>query len=150
MLPSHRLNLLLACGPWRDDLFADQLPALLKPMGIHCVRATTANEANDCMRRDRVHVAVVDLSTPADESRLAQESMLGASVLQLLKSMRPAPPMILVRPPQVSARESIRGLGDALREGAFSVLERPFPIESMLETLRRVINRHYAGYWPVN
>ena len=58
--------------------------------------------------------------------------------------------MILVRPQQASTRESVRGLGDALREGAFSVLERPFPIESMLETLRRVVNRHYAGYWPVN
>ncbi len=147
---SGRLNLLLAYGGWRDDTFADQLPTLLQPMGIHCIRTRTAAESHRAMLRDRVHVAVVDMTTPADDSRMAQETALGAGVLHLLRCLSPVPPMILVRPPQASSRESVRGLADALREGAFSVLERPFPMESMLESLRRVINRHYAGYWPAN
>jgi hypothetical protein len=35
-----------------------------------------------------------------------------------------------------------------LAEGAFAVLDRPFPVESLLETLRRILQRHYAGTWP--
>jgi len=143
-----RLNLLLAYGGWREDTFADQLPPLLQSIGIRCIRTRTAAEAHHAMMRDRVHVAVVDMTTPADDSRMAQETALGAGVLHLLRALNPVPPMILVRPPQASSLESIRGLADALREGAFSVLERPFPMESMLETLRRVVNRHYSGYWP--
>lgn len=148
----QRLNLLLAYAGWRDDSFADQLPALLQPMGIHCIRSRTAREAQDVIARSRVHIAVVDLSTPADDSAIAQgqTEWVGSRILHLLRAMSPVPPMVVVRPRQVSPRESARGLAEALREGAFSVLERPVPIESMLETLRRVVQRHYAGNWPTN
>ncbi len=148
----QRLNLLLAYGGWREDSFADQLPPLLEPLGVHCIRSRTAREARDIIGHNRVHIAVIDLSTPADDSAIAQEhgESLGSRVLHLLRAMNPVPPMVVVRPPQISARESARGLGEALREGAFSVLERPVPIEFMLETLRRVIQRHYAGHWPAN
>ncbi|MSQ91248.1 MAG: hypothetical protein EXS01_07655 [Phycisphaerales bacterium] len=149
---AERLNLLLAYGGWRDDSFADQLPTLLQPLGIRCIRSRTAQEAHAIIVHQRVHIAVIDLSTPADDSAIAQTQVdsLGARVLHLLRAMNPVPPMVVVRAPQVSERESARGLGDALREGAFSVLERPVPLESMLETLRRVIQRHYAGHWPAN
>ncbi|MSR69439.1 MAG: hypothetical protein EXS17_03745 [Phycisphaerales bacterium] len=145
---SHRLNLLLAYAGWREDSFADQLPPLLQPMGIRCIRSRTAQEARSVILHNRVHIAVIDLSTPADDSEVAQNEKLGGRVLHLLRAMSPVPPMVVVRPRQVSARESERGLAEALREGAFSVLERPVPLESMLETLRRVVQRHYAGHWP--
>ena len=80
---------------------------------------------------------------PAGDRRPA-----GHQVLQLLRRMDPAPPVVLVRPPQVSRRESVRGLNDALREGVFAVLDRPLGLEPMLETLRRVVRRHYADRWP--
>ncbi len=146
----HRLNLLLAYAGWREDSFADQLPPLLQPMGVRCIRSRTAQEARNVILHNRVHIAVVDLATPADDTQVAQNERLGARILQLLRAMSPVPPMVVVRPRQVSARESERGLADALREGAFSVLERPVPLESMLETLRRVVQRHYAGHWPVS
>lgn len=149
-LRAQRLNLLLAYSGWREDSFADQLPPLLQPLGIRCIRTRTANEAREAMSRDRVHIAVVDMSIPADDSSIARDASIGAGVLTLLRRMDPVPPMVLVRPAQPSYREHARGLNDALREGAFSVLERPFPLESMLETLRRVVQRHYAGFWPVN
>ncbi|MBM4101742.1 MAG: response regulator transcription factor [Phycisphaerae bacterium] len=142
-----RLNLLLAYGGWRDDTFADQLPALLAPQGIRCFRSRSAREAQDVILHQRVHIAVVDLSTPADESSAADESF-GARILHLLRPLRPAPPVVVVHAPQVSNRDSSRMLAAALREGAFSVLQRPVPMESMLATLRRVVERHYRGAWP--
>ncbi len=72
----------------------------------------------------------------------------GEKVLQILRRVEPAPPVVLVRPPQPSRRESVRGLSDALRDGVFAVLDRPLGIEPMLETLRRVVRRHYSDQWP--
>lgn len=144
-----RLNLLLAYGGWRDDTFADQLPALLAPQGIRCFRSRSAIEAQNVIRLQRVHIAVVDLSTPADDSSAAVvDDSFGARILHLLRVLRPAPPVVVVHAPQVSNRDSSRMLAAALREGAFSVLQRPVPMESMLATLRRVVERHYRGAWP--
>lgn len=144
-----RLNLLLAYGGWRDDTFADQLPPLLAPQGIRCFRSRSAREAHDIILHQRVHIAVIDLSTPADEGDLggADESF-GARILHLLRPLRPAPPVVVVHAPQPSSRESSRMLSSALREGAFSVLQRPVPVEAMLRTLHRVVERHYRGAWP--
>jgi DNA-binding response OmpR family regulator len=55
---------------------------------------------------------------------------------------------VVVRPPQPSQRDAVRSLHAMLAEGAFAVLDRPFPVESLLETLRRILQRHYAGSWP--
>jgi DNA-binding NarL/FixJ family response regulator len=71
----------------------------------------------------------------------------GARLLQLLRRLDSPPPTIVIRPPQPSLRESARGLSDALREGAFAVLDRPLQLEAVLEALRRIIARHYAHVW---
>ena len=73
----------------------------------------------------------------------------GARVLQILRRLEQPPPTVVVRPPQPSAREAVRGLQNMLQEGAFAVIDRPFPVESMLELLRRILQRHYANVWPI-
>ena len=57
---------------------------------------------------------------------------------------------VVIRPPQPTVRESRRGLTSALREGAFAVLDRPLKLETMLETMRRVVQRHYQDLWPAH
>ena len=54
-----RLNLLLSYGGWRDDELERQLPPLLRPMGVQCLEARTGMQAEDLVRRERIHVAVV-------------------------------------------------------------------------------------------
>ena len=142
-----RLNLLLSYGGWRDDALERQLPPLLRPMGVHCLEARTGNEAQDLLRRQRIHVAVVDVSVPMGETGLSADEA-GSRILQLLRRMDNPPPTIVVRPPQASRRDAGRGLQAMLAHGAFAVLDRPFPVESLLETLRRILQRHYAGTWP--
>ncbi len=142
-----KLNLLLSYGGWRDDALERQLPPLLRPMGVHCLEARTGTEAQELLRRERVHVAVVDVSVPMDGSALGADQV-GSRILQLLRRLENPPPTIVVRPPQASHREAVRGLHAMLAEGAFAVLDRPFPVESLLETLRRILQRHYAGTWP--
>jgi CheY-like chemotaxis protein len=144
---SPRLNLLLSYGGWRDDALERQLPPLLRPMGVHCLEARSGSEAQNLLRRERIHVAVVDVSVPMGNDPLGADEA-GSRILQLLRRMENPPPTIVVRPAQASRRDSSRGLHAMLAEGAFAVLDRPFPVESLLETLRRILQRHYAGTWP--
>lgn len=151
--PSKRLNLLLTYGGWREHAFADQLPLILDRIGISCFRAQSGDEASDFIRREHVHIAVIDLSIPMHPVSPAQQSTgravpAGPRVLQLLKRLEQPPPTIVVRPRQVDPAESARNLSDALRDGAFTVLDDPVPVETMLQALERVVRRHYRDHWP--
>ncbi len=156
-----RLNLLLSSAHWRYEPAFEQLPHLLAPLGIRSITVSSGEEATEVIRTIRVHIAVVDLSIPMhkpcvapdagqsnEAARLALASA-GPRLLQLLRRLDAPPPTVVVRPPPAAARESARTLADALREGAFAVLDRPVPLEAMLEVMRRIVRRHYADAWPV-
>ncbi len=143
-----RLNLLLSYGGWRDTPAVDQLARVLAPLGIRSHTATTAEEAADLIEQLAIHIAVVDLAIPFRRDRDDQEVAGGGRILQLLRRLQEPPPTVIVRPPQPARRESARGLSEALREGAFAVVDRPFQLETMLEVMRRVLCRHYRDVWP--
>lgn len=144
---NQRLNLLLTYGGWNETAASRQLPTLLAPMGIQSIRAETGEDAVDVIRAQPVHIAVVDLEIPFHRHGGSTEAA-GSRILQLLRRLDPIPPTIVVRAPQPSQRDSSRGLSKSLRDGAFAVVDRPFPMEMMLEILRRVLRRHYEGLWP--
>lgn len=141
-----RLNLLLSYGGWRDEAAVRQAPRLLEPMGIQTMEAETAEEAEALIRTQPIHIAVVDLEIPLRASGASQPS--GIRILQLLRRLDSPPPTIVVRPRQATRREDARGLIDSLRDGAFAVLDRPMRLESLLDTLRRALRRHYQDLWP--
>jgi len=145
-----RLNLLLSYGGWREGSAVDQLPHLLTPLGIHSMRVYSGEEAAELISTTAIHIAVVDLAIPLHKPRErdAPPPPSGPRVLQLLRRLEEPPPTVVVRPPQPAARESARTLSDALRQGAFAVLDRPLAIETLLEVMRRVLRRHYADHWP--
>jgi CheY-like chemotaxis protein len=151
---AYRLNLLLSYGGWRQENAIDQLPRLLTPMGISAIRVNSGEEAADIIQTTPIHIAVVDLAIPLhrrDESTGSQPFTPGGSrILQLLRRLPTPPPTVVVRPPQSAARESTRTLSQALREGAFAVLDRPINLETMLETMRRILRRCYADNWPAS
>ena len=132
-VPAH-LNLLLSYGGWREHAAVKQLPRLLE-------------EAASLIEQTPVHIAIVDLEIPLNRSTSAA-SPGGPRILQLLRRLDPAPPTIVVRPKQASDREHARGLVASLREGAFAVIDRPLHMETLLETLRRALRRHYQDTWP--
>lgn len=140
-----RLNLLLSSG-WREGGATDQLPQLLDPLGIQCIHARTGLEATRLVETTRIDIALIDLELPMDDADSTRAA--GPRILQLLRRLEPAPPTVVIRPAQSTKRDDSRGLSDALREGAFAVLDRPLKLESMLETLRRVVRRHYSDRWP--
>jgi len=140
-----RLTLLLSHGGDFESSAVEHLVRLLEPMGIRAIEARTGEDAADVLGREPVHVAVVDWSVPL---RPGSTDPAGGRVLQLLQRARPVPPTVVIRPRQASSRDADRGLSEALRCGAFAVVDRPLQLEVLLEVLRRILRRHYSGAWP--
>ena len=147
-IPNHeRLNLLLTCSSWRDDSPIRQLPALLGPIGIRSLTAKNGEEAVELIEKSDIHIAIVDLALPLSHgSPTARHS--GDRVLQLLRRLQPQPPTIVIRPRQASVRENARSLARSLQEGAFTVVDRPAMLETLLDALQRALRKHYADRWP--
>lgn len=141
-----RLNLLLSWGGWRPDSWADRMACLLEPMGVNSLRARTARQAEDVIRSNEVHIAVVDLGLPLDSSSHLEES--GSRVLELIRRLESPPPTVIVKSPR-SSREAARDLYAALRFDAFAVVDRrSADVEQMLKVMHRVMDRFYDGRWP--
>lgn len=145
--PPSRLNLLIADGAWQPDSFVHQLPPLLSPLGVRCLPARSAVEADRMARSEKVHIAVIDLSIPFDASPCGSEPA-GSRVIELLRRSAQPPAMVLVRPRCPSAKVHRRGLVDALGWGAFAVVERPVPVEDLLKLLHAVVARRFNDRWP--
>ncbi len=148
-----RLNLLLSSGSWRRHTAVDQLPHLLEPMGIASIRVETGEEAEHVIRTTSIHIAFVDMAIPLRRGAgptpdAVCETPGGSRVIQLLRRLDQPPPLVILRSMQTQSRESTRGLCEALREGAFAVVDQPVQLESILEVMRRILRRHYSGLWP--
>ena len=144
-----RLNLLLTTGGWQQDAWAVAVPQILEPLGVQVIRANSGVEATNVIRSCPVHIAVVDLALPLDSSTLGSEPG-GVRVIQLLRRLDAPPPMVVVRPPQPTRRESSRSLVEALLDGAFSVVDRPCHPETMLRLMHRILERHYHPRPPLS
>ena len=150
---AHRLNLLLSYAGWRSQSWAEQLPQLLEPMGIASFRVQSGREASEVIQRRRMHIAVVDLGLPIDDQSAAAApghpgETGGTRLLQILRRLDAPPPTIVIRRPVDKAAGNERTLHEALREGAFTVLDVPVQLEHMLELMRRILRRCYSDTWP--
>jgi CheY-like chemotaxis protein len=146
-----RLNLLLSYSGWQVDSWVDRLPRLLEPMGVSSIRAATGVEATEVIRRvSPIHIAVVDLGLPLDQSDSAPNEEGGPRLLELLARLDQPPPTVVVKRSR-SHRDDSREIAAALRAGAFAVIDRPrqpSDLEILLDVLRRCLTRHYRGRWP--
>ncbi len=144
-----RLNLLLSHGGWRDEPWADSLPRLLEPMGVHAWTVHSGREAASLIQKVRVDIAVVDLSLPlgVDAPSAPPVEEAGVRLLEILVRLPSRPPTLVVKRRR-TRREDAREITHALRAGAFAVIDRPVNLETVLEVMRRVLCRHYADRWP--
>ncbi|MCB9844681.1 MAG: response regulator [Phycisphaeraceae bacterium] len=146
-----RLNLLLTYGGWQRESWCDRLPLLLEPMGVRSYRVGSGREASDLIRRQPIHIAVVDLALPlCEETAEASPEEGGHRILELLRRLDQPPPTVVVKRTR-SHRDDSREINAALRAGAFAIVDRPLDLrglETMLEVLRRCLYRFYQNRWP--
>lgn len=158
--PASRFNVLLtqdrqhSAGHWTR-----QLPRLLQPQGVNAYLARSGREAVDMVNDLEIHAALIDLATPQDDPSNPAGVGTGSSpvgeaqglwVLEVIRRLPNRPPVVVINSRAIAPRQAQRFLNDALRLGAFSVINRPSDIEDMLAVIRRLIDRQYEGAWPSN
>jgi CheY-like chemotaxis protein len=124
-------------------------------MGVTSYVVRSGQEAFDLAEKTTIHAAVVDLATPrsltdADAPPQTPASSMpgGLWILELFQRLQNSPPVVLVRSRAIVERDINRLMRDALRLGAFTVLENPVQLENLLAVFQRLLNREYQGFWP--
>lgn len=145
--PEGRLHVLLTENrPHAPEHWTSQLPRLLKPQGVVAFLAKSAQEAIELADRRAIHAAVIDLATPRNAPiRVAG----GLWLSELFKRLPDRPPVVIINSPAYTDRQANRILHEALRLGAFSVMNKPVELEQLLVVLQRLLERRYKGAWPV-
>ena len=124
-------------------------------MGVVSLRAGTGREASEVIRRNPIHIAIVDLglpleSKPAGSAAASDSEEGGPRLLEILRRQAQPPPTVVVKSSRTH-RDDCREISAALRAGAFAVIDRPrdvMDLEVMLEVMRRCLGRFYQGRWP--
>lgn len=119
-------------------------------MGVCSLRASSGREASAVIKASAVHIAIVDLGLPLDDSSNSDTEEAGSRLLDLLSRLHQPPPTVVVKRSRTH-RDDGREIAAALRSGAFAVIDRPrdsHDLELLLEVLRRCLRRHYEGRWP--
>lgn len=108
--------------------------SLLEPQGVSTISARSGREALDLVSSRQIHVVVLDQQMP---------QLGGMQVVRLMRELRRVPPTILLANHLTSHL-----LHEALGMHVFSVLSKPVDFNVLLDTLARVMRRHYEGRWP--
>jgi CheY-like chemotaxis protein len=109
---------------------------LLEPQGVQTVSARSGREALSIIESRPIHVAVLDYQ---------MQGLGGLQICRLMREMEKAPPAILL-----AAELTNHLLHEAIGMHVFSVLSKPVDFNVLLDTLARVMKRHYEGRWPQN
>jgi CheY-like chemotaxis protein len=127
----NRLTVLLAN---EQEGWHQTVRTLLLPQGVETLSVRSGHEALQLMESKPIHVAVLDVQMP----RLG-----GMQVIRMMRDMQKAPPAILLANDLTSQL-----LREALGMHVFSVLSKPVDFNVLLDTLARVLRRHYESKWP--
>lgn len=107
---------------------------LLEPQGVQTVSVRTGRDALDLMKAQPIHAAVLDHQ---------MQGLGGLQVVRMMQTLQAAPPAILL-----AEAMSNHLLHEALGMRVFSVLSKPVDFNVLLDTLARLLKRHYEGRWP--
>jgi DNA-binding NtrC family response regulator len=128
---THRLTVLLSD---QSDGWAVTVRKLLEPQGIQTIAAHTGREALRLIETGSIHVAVLDSQMP---------QLNGLQVAKRMMDLPDAPPAILL-----ADHLTNNLLHEALGLKVFSVLSKPVDFNLLLDSLARVMRRHYESRWP--
>jgi DNA-binding NtrC family response regulator len=130
----QRLTVLLAN---EQEGWHQTVRGLLEPQGVRTVSVRSGRDVLDALEHDSqnpIHVAVLDAQMP---------HLGGMAVMKMMQQRAGSPPAILLADQISSAL-----MQEALALKAFSVLSKPVDFNLLLDSLARVVKRHYKGHWP--
>ena len=110
-----------------EEILQDVLTSLLRKEGYTTLNATTAQAGLDILEREDVELVLLDLMLP---------DMSGIEVLKRIRAEDPDQVVVVI-----TAFSSIEGAIEAMREGAFHYIPKPFKNEEVLLTIRHGLER---------
>ena len=112
-----------------EEVLQDVLTSLVRRAGHTTISARTGEEALDLLEREEIDLVLLDLMLPG---------ISGREVLQEIRRRDPEQVVVVI-----TAYSSIEGAVEAMREGAFHYIPKPFKNEEVLLTLRRALDQRH-------
>jgi two-component system response regulator PilR (NtrC family) len=106
-----------------EEVLQDVLTALLQKEGFETLNARTGEEGLQVLEREEVDLVLLDLMLPG---------IPGQEVLKRIRAEDPDQVVVVI-----TAFSSIEGAIEAMREGAFHYIPKPFKNEEVLLTIRQ-------------
>ena len=106
-----------------EEILQDVLTSLLQKEGFNTLNAKTGQEGLDILTREEVDLVLLDLMLP---------DLSGLEVLKKIRSTDPEQVVVVI-----TAFSSIEGAIEAMRQGAFHYIPKPFKNEEVLLTIRQ-------------
>jgi len=106
-----------------EEVLQDVLTSLIRREGWNPISARTGEEALQILEREEVDLVLLDLMLPM---------MSGMEVMAQIQSRDPDQVIVII-----TAFSSIEGAIDAMREGAFHYIPKPFKNEEVLVTIQK-------------
>ena len=112
-----------------DDEYVlqDVLTSLLVKEGYEVLNAATGEEGLEILEKEEVDLVLLDLMLPG---------INGQEVLKRIRAEDPEQVVVMI-----TAYSSIEGAIDAMREGAFHYIPKPFKNEEVLLTIRKGLEK---------
>jgi CheY-like chemotaxis protein len=115
-----------------DRDFRETLQGVFEPLGFHTLSAGDGEEALDILRREEVHLALLDMHMPR---------LTGLEALRQMKRFDSRLPCILL-----SAEADENLIAEAREAMAFDVLRKPVSRINVLTVVRRALTTHYEDF----
>ena len=110
-----------------EEVLQDVLSALVREEGHEAISARTGEEALALVEREEIDLVLLDLMLP------------GMSGMEVLRRIREQDPELVVV--VITAFSSIEGAIDAMKQGAFHYIPKPFKNEEVRLTIRKGLER---------
>ena len=110
-----------------EEILQDVLTSLLQREGFNTFSARTGQEGLDMLAREDIDLVLLDLMLP---------DLSGAEVLKKIRATDPEQVVVVI-----TAFSSIEGAIEAMRQGAFHYIPKPFKNEEVLLTIRQGLER---------
>ena len=111
-----------------DEGNRDTLEHMLSKEGFRVLQASSGDEGLDIVRRERPAVVLTDLKMPG---------MDGVALLKATKELSPSTEVVLM-----TAYGTVETAVEAMKEGAYDFITKPFKRHQVLKTLRNAVDRH--------